>query len=285
MHRVIRQEEGQDKPLYVSEVGWTSNVDSRLVERREKFQAQSMSAGLETVIADPLVELACYFCTQDFRTNTGDMFYGLYRQGRLTPHARKVAFQTFRTLSADGHEETAPEPEYTNDEVIRAFYQAALELELSSRWSLMSRAGLRLSCLAANRSRPYDGPSIEELPGLTDEEKELIQEKLDHQLVMVAPSQATTATLARMPTHDELAPKDATDDSLDLEISDAIQGHLLEQLEEINDRLERALDQQAQAGDAGTSTERILLNAGMVAFMVALTVTLVSILLMKLLLP
>jgi hypothetical protein len=283
MHRVIRQEEGQDKPLYVSEVGWTSNVDWRLIQRREQFQAESLKAGLETVVADPLVELGCYFCTQDFSISTGDMFYGLYRQGTPKPHARKLAFQAFKAFSEEGLEETAPEREYTNDEVIRAFYLAAVELELSSRWSLMSRAGLRLSHLAANRQQPYDGPRIEELPGLTDEEKEMIQVRLDGQLAEAA-GQATT-TLAQLPAGVRLAPTEAADPAFEPELSDAIQGHLLEQLEEINDRLELVLDQQAQAEPPGITAERILLYAGLVAFMVALAISLVSILLMKLVLP
>lgn len=284
MHRVILQEEGQDKPLYVSEVGWTSNVDWRLIQRREKFQAHSLRSGLETVIADPLVELACYFCTQDFRTSAGDMFYGLYRPGRLTPHSRKAAFQTFRALSAEGLEETTPEREYTNDEVIRAFYFAALELELSSRWSLMSKAGLRLSNLAANRQRPYDGLPIEDLPGLTDEEKELIQAMLDEQLAQAA-SREATATLAHLPSLDQVVSADASDPELEMELSDAMQGHLLEQLEEINERLELVLDQQAAEGEPGLSLERILLGAGLIAFLVALSVSLVAMLLMKLPLP
>jgi hypothetical protein len=284
MHRVIRQEEGQDKPLYVSEVGWTSNVDLRLIKTREQFQAHSLKVGLATVVADPLVELGCYFCTQDFAISAGDMFYGLYRQGRPKPHARKLAFETFKALSSEGFEETAPEREYTNDEVIRVFYQAAVELELSSRWSLMSRAGLRLSHLAANRQQPYDGPPIEELPGLTEEEKELIQVLLDGQLAG-ATGRAATATLARLPSAGRLAPAEAADPAFELELSDAIQGHLLEQLEEINDRLDIVLNQQAQAEAPGFTAERILLYAGLVAFLVALAISLVSILLMKLVLP
>jgi hypothetical protein len=284
MHRVIRQEEGRDKPVYVSEVGWTSNVDWQLIQRREQFQAHSLKVGLATVVEDPLVELGCYFCTQDFSISAGDRFYGLYRQGRPMPHARKLAFEAFKALSSEGSEETAPEIEYTNDEVIRAFNQAAVQLELSSRWSLMSRAGLRLSHLAANRRQPYDGPPIEDLPGLTDEEKELIQLNLDGQLAGTAGGAATT-TFAQLPTADHLAPVEAADPALEQELSDAIQGHLLEQLENINDRLELALDQRAPAGVRGITQERILLYAGLVAFLVALSVSLVVILLMNLVLP
>ncbi len=284
MHRVIRQEEGQDKPLYVSEVGWTSNVDWRLIQKREEFQAHSLTVGLAAVVADPLVELGCYFCTQDFSISAGDRFYGVYRQGRPVPHARKLAFQAFKSLSTEGFEEAVPERAYTNDEVIRAFYLAAIELELSSRWSLMSRAGLRLSHLATNRQQPYDGPAIYELPGLTDDEKELIQAKLDVQLAGAA-GPGATAMLAQLPAVDQLAPAAPADPALEMELSDAVQGHLLEQLEGFHDRLELVLDQQTPAGAPGITLERTLLYAGLVAFLVALSVSLVSILLMKLVLP
>ena len=115
----------------------------------------------------------------------------------------------------------------------------------------------------------------------TDEEKDLIQLHLDGQLAAVTVP-AATATLAQLPTVDQLAPADP---ALEQELSDAIQGHLLEQLEEINDRLELALDQQAPAEAPGITLERILLYAGLVAFLVALSVSLVVILLMKLVLP
>ena len=107
---------------------------------------------------------------------------------------------------------------------------------------------------------------------------------LDGQLAG-ATGRAATATLARLPSAGQLAPAEAADPAFELELSDAIQGHLLEQLEAINDRLDLVLDQQAQAEAPGITVERILLYAGLVAFLVALSISLVVILLMKLVLP
>jgi hypothetical protein len=284
MHRVILREEGKDKPLIVSEVGWTSNVSQDVIRRREKFQARSLKAGLETVVADPLVALGFCFCTQDFRTSAGDMFYGLYRQGRLTPLARKPAYRTFKRLCEGALEESPTDQLYTNQEIILAFLHAATELGLPNRWTLMSRAGLSLSKLAANRNDVYQGPPIEELPRLTDEEKEAILDKLDPEPVelelQVADGTGTdqaASTLSRSPIF--MSPfGEPSDPEVDSEISLAVQTKLLQELEAIRERLE-------ELGSQDVRTDRILLNAVVLAFVTAATVSVLLVLLMRLLGP
>ncbi|TEU11648.1 MAG: hypothetical protein E3J21_23090, partial [Anaerolineales bacterium] len=66
--KVVRQQEGVDKKIYVSEFGWSSVSG-------EDFQAESLKAGFEYLRKDPRVALAIYFCTQDFPGGE----YGLLR--------------------------------------------------------------------------------------------------------------------------------------------------------------------------------------------------------------
>jgi hypothetical protein len=68
--------------------------------------------------------------------------------------------------------------EYTNNQIISAFKKAALRLELDGPWALMSKAGLKLSDLTADREAIYTGPAIERLEHLTYAEKELLKEEL-----------------------------------------------------------------------------------------------------------
>jgi hypothetical protein len=284
MHRVILREEGKEKPLVVSEVGWTSNVSRQVIRRREKFQARSLKVGLKTVIEDPLVALGFCFCTQDFRTSAGDMFYGLYRQGRLTPLARKPAYHTFKRLCEGTLDESPADQPYTNQEIILAFLHAGMELGLPNRWTLMSRAGLSLSQLAANRNDIYGGPPIEDLPRLTDEEKAVILDKLDPEPaeleLQVAEGEASTAadfTLSRSPTLVSPLGEPAIPE-VDAEISLAVQSQLLHEVEEIRERLEYLASEEDRTG-------RILLNAIALAFITAATVSVVLVLLMRLLWP
>ncbi len=68
--------------------------------------------------------------------------------------------------------EEAGVPGYTNQDVISAFYAAAREVG-ENGWSWLSRA--RLTGLVADRQDEYRGPAIDDLPGLTTEEKASIK--------------------------------------------------------------------------------------------------------------
>lgn len=63
-------------------------------------------------------------------------------------------------------------PVYTNQDVISSFYAAARQVGADG-WSWLSRAGL--TGLVADRQGEYRGPAIDDLPGLTAEEKARIQ--------------------------------------------------------------------------------------------------------------
>ena len=168
--QVIQEEEHRPKPLYISEIGWHSHED-------ESFQARNLSLGLNLVAEDPRVGLAFWFCTQDFGSNDGRKWYGLYKPGGLTPADRKPAFEAFKAVCAAN-----PEPVVkitcTNQQMINAFYYAAEEMELSNPWELLERAGLNLKWLGDHRPDRYIGPDIEDLPNLTADERASIQSKL-----------------------------------------------------------------------------------------------------------
>jgi hypothetical protein len=236
----------------VSEVGWSSQVDPSVIRGREEFQAYSLQAGLETIYKDPLVGLLFWFCTQDFSVAAGDRFYGLYRPGDPTGIARKPAFDAFKAFCAR-REEEAP-PQYTNQQVINAFYYAAVDLGLARRWSLMSKAGLSLTALAADRQGIYTGPPIGQLPNLTDAEKAAIRARLDEQVSRAAVARvAGEADMARWGTGNE-----EWDADLHLDLIVGVQEQTLEEVRRNNDLLALVLEQVSRSRRTGTGLDEFL---------------------------
>jgi hypothetical protein len=122
-------------------------------------------------------------------------------------------------------EEEQP-PQYTNQQVINAFYYAAIDLGLTRRWSLMSKAGLSLSELAADRRWKYTGTPIDQLPNLTAAEKAAIQVRLDEQL-----TPASTTPSARDSATASLGWNNAAgDDDLRLDLILGVQEEVLQGL-------------------------------------------------------
>ncbi len=70
-----------------------------------------------------------------------------------------------------------PPGQWTNQQVITAFANAAKKLGLGN-WVLMNRAGIKLDDLARDRNAPYQGPAIDQLPNLSEEEKGLVLDEL-----------------------------------------------------------------------------------------------------------
>lgn len=170
MMQVIQEEEHRPKRLYISEIGWHSHEDPG-------FQARNLSLGLNLVAEDPNVNLAFWFCTQDFGSNGGRKWYGLYRPGELTPANRKQAFSAFKA-TCDADTEPQVTVVYTNQQVINALHGAAQALGLSNPWELLERAGLSLGAMVQDRPGRYSGPAIDRLPNLSDDEKALIKSRL-----------------------------------------------------------------------------------------------------------
>lgn len=71
-------------------------------------------------------------------------------------------------------------PSFTNQQVIDAFYRAALAQGRSDPYSLLAEAGLDVNALAADqatRARTYDGPPLEKLP-ISAADLRLVADKL-----------------------------------------------------------------------------------------------------------
>ena len=271
MHQLIREEEGSDKPLFVSEFGWTSNIDYKVIQRREEFQAHSLKAGLGTLLNDPLVELGFCFCTQDFRIESRDEYYGLYRMGELKPWNRKPAFYAFKAFCErevderpqyklavepagveDEMEELASvmdqEGEITNQQIIGAFYYAAADLRLRNRWALLSKAGLSLQELAADRRGPYGGPPIEQLPALTRREQNAVRARLGAEPTGGA---SPSLSLARTPS----PPRTGDSADLNLDLAVALQEEVTAELKQVRGLLERILERFPAADGASVSPQ------------------------------
>jgi hypothetical protein len=68
---------------------------------------------------------------------------------------------------------------FTNQHVIDAFHDAAAALGLANRWLLLKKVeGLSLAELAKDRQGFYTGPSLAQLPRLTEQERRLVHRKL-----------------------------------------------------------------------------------------------------------
>ena len=89
VRRVIREEEGADKPIFLSEFGWQSSVTG------DARQVECMRVGAECLVKDPGVALGFWFCTQDFAEK-----FGLYREGSLSAGNRKPVYDAFKQLCA-----------------------------------------------------------------------------------------------------------------------------------------------------------------------------------------
>ena len=90
-------------------------------------------------------------------------------------------------------------PVYTNQEVISAFYAAARQVGADG-WGWLSRAGL--TGLVADRQGEYQGPAIDDLPGLTWGEKARIK-------AILAPAEAPPAVV--VPSFTWVGPTDNHD--------------------------------------------------------------------------
>lgn len=82
----------------------------------------------------------------------------------------------------------------TNQQMINAFARAAGTLGLADPWAFLARAGLNLTALVADREGAYQGPTIDKMPNLTDEERKALQDALDRITSGPTPMPPTTGT-------------------------------------------------------------------------------------------
>lgn len=85
------------------------------------------------------------------------------------------------TNPADGRTRTANHgaTHFTNQQLIDAFATAARKLNYKNHWTLLERAGLDLSDLAADRDARYMGVALETLSNLSADELALLRSELD----------------------------------------------------------------------------------------------------------
>ena len=202
LRTVIREEEGQAKPVYLSEFGWFSNHSN------DVFQERAMRIGLKTAVDDPQLALVIWFCTQDFGGENDLKHYGLYRQGPISPENRKPGvYHCFREIlrtpgdvpvavpsavGTTGTEIPVPVTEaripriYTNQQAIDSVCNSAKKLGLADLWALLVKAGQDVAVLAQDRAGRYAGPALDETPSLTPNERATLREELLERLVETA---------------------------------------------------------------------------------------------------
>ncbi|MBV7327155.1 peptidoglycan DD-metalloendopeptidase family protein [Chloroflexi bacterium TSY] len=87
VREVIQNAEGRSKPIYLSEVGWRSNIG-------DEKQADCMRIGMQSVLQDPSVGLGFWFSTQDWASD----LWGLYRESGLNQTDRKPTHGAFTQI-------------------------------------------------------------------------------------------------------------------------------------------------------------------------------------------
>ncbi len=97
---------------------------------------------------------------------------------------------------------------FSQQDLINAFYYAAAELQLSDSWALLHKAALNEETLAENRRALYQGAPVQNLPGLTNGEKNLVMRHLDDVLrtMPTPPIIAPTPSMPDQGARENLAP-------------------------------------------------------------------------------
>jgi len=283
MRDVTRKYEGRIKPLYISELGWFTNGQDQ--DAMEQFQADSLCYGLDALIREPSVALAINFCTQDFGEPGQGKYYGLFRQGPLSTDNRKPAFDAFRELC---HQEidlpmcvdlVSEEPTlhiivfgpFSHQDLINAFVFAAAALDLDDDWALMTKSGISVADLTADRLAPYQGTPLQALTSLSIDERNLLMRQLDRVIKTMAtpprPNPLDPATerveLAPPPTKRLVSPADGTwQETAVVDNWNKVGGFLLEKADElgIDPAVALAILLTESSGDAFDENGRLVIR-------------------------
>jgi hypothetical protein len=177
-----------DKTLEILECG-NSNIHSNFPISDEAI-ADEYVQWLQAVFGYPYVNSASFYILSSHDTSNWSFFSWRTEHGAIKPMAYRVGAM-HRPQWIPVHmprPEPRPEPArpvetpagLTNQMVINAFNRASLSLGLDG-WELLNRAGLDLKALArdqAARQSLYSGPKLAQLPGLSDEQRQLIRAQL-----------------------------------------------------------------------------------------------------------
>ncbi len=85
---------------------------------------------------------------------------------------------TDNSLARNGAGVTPIPVVYTNQQLIDAFYYAAEALGIADYRQLLASAGLDLDALAAQRAAIYNGPAMDQLDGLSPDQRTVLQREL-----------------------------------------------------------------------------------------------------------
>lgn len=177
-----------NKTLEILECG-NSNIHSNFPISDEAI-ADEYVRWLQEVFNYPYVNSASFYILSSHDTSNWSFFSWRTEHGAIKPMVYRVGAM-HRPQWIPVHTprpEPRPEPArpvdtpagLTNQMVINAFNRASLSLGLDG-WELLNRAGLDLKALArdqATRQTLYSGPKLDQLPGLTDEQRRLIRAQL-----------------------------------------------------------------------------------------------------------
>jgi hypothetical protein len=174
-----------NKTIEILECG-NSNIHTEGYHITDEEIAQEYVEWLQRVFGYPYINSASFFILSSHDEANWGFFSWRTEAHWKKPVVRRVG-QMNRPpregapVTVVHHVHHATPQGITNQHVITAFYNVSRNLGLGN-WTLMGRAGIRLSGLTANRDAPYSGPDIDQLPGLTDEQKWLIKEELQKQV-------------------------------------------------------------------------------------------------------
>lgn len=205
-----------NKTLEILECG-NSNVQNNYPISDEAI-ADEYVQWLQEVFKHPYVNSASFFILSSQDTSNWSFFSWRTEDGAVKPvvHRVRAMFRPQWTAArmigpavapAPGAAPAAPSPArpapapatppatapaapittpagLTNQMVINALNFASLGLGLGG-WDLMNRSGLKLADLARDqttRRALYSGPKLDQLPGLTDQQRRLIRAKLPNQV-------------------------------------------------------------------------------------------------------
>jgi hypothetical protein len=183
-----------NKTIEILECG-NSNGENNLPISDETI-ADEYVQWLQEVFNYPYINSASFFILSSQDSGNWSSFSWRTEHGAIRPMVYRVGVM-FRPQWIPVNS-PAPKPKpappvttpagLTNQMVINAFNRASLNLGLDG-WELLNRAGLDLKALArdqATRQAPYSGPKLDQLPGLTDAQRQLIRAQLPRDVSFAA---------------------------------------------------------------------------------------------------
>ncbi len=185
-----------DKTLEILECG-NSNVHNPDWPISQDDIAREYVTWLQEVFRFPYVNSAAFFLLSSQDVQNWEFFSWRTENNFVKPvvHAigamnRPPLVQTTTTTPEPSPAETTPPPavpadtsgmrmdgRFSNNQIIDAFYDASVKLGLGD-WTLLTRAGLSLDTLVADRTGAYAGPSLEEIGDLNEAERQALRAEL-----------------------------------------------------------------------------------------------------------